>query len=363
MALEITETALSQLHPESVPQGRVCTVTFLPDRRSALVSLLDKLAEDSVLSRWWLETGEVQVFEPIQHGRMIRMEALDAACTRALTATRRCGEGYASVRFMDLETGAVRSETPGRLLWRDASAERAWATDREGGLGLWDLTRGQRITRLDTALFQSKRWDPFVPVTRIHHDGARAVMVRDDDDIEVRALPSGEVTRRIPTGDELSALVLHPDGKRAITASFDAQVKVWDLDTGELLHTLTGGSDVSTSSPTVLPGGDRLFVAYLDSPPLIWSLRTGALERTCDPIPARDGHQGTIDLVRVTPDGQHALTAHQNHLLHVWELSTGKLDRIWEAPDPITALALAPDGRALVGDLIGRVTLLHMRAC
>jgi len=123
-----------QERPPEIPRGRLQAIA--PESgSSAFVSMLDKVAEKSSSWRWDRETRQHTLYNPPQPGRTIRLTPLSEG--RLLSATGRCGEGYAEVRLWSApgEDGTMSvARVSGRLLWASQDLTRLVLVDREGGI-------------------------------------------------------------------------------------------------------------------------------------------------------------------------------------------------------------------------------------
>ena len=327
---------------------------------SAFVAMLDKVAEESLTWRWDRATGQHTLYSPPQPGRMIRLTPLSEG--RLLSATGRCGEGHAEARLWSAPTEGTMSiaRVSGRLLWAARDLSRIVLVDREGGIVQSSLVEGGApVRRWATELFESKRWDPFVPRPVASAGGERVFMVQGNHRVEALSLAEEAPRPLFEADDELTRLMLHPDGARLITASFDGRVMVHDATSGAPLMTLDGGDRVVIADAMRLSDdGARLFVGYDDMTFRVWDMTTGALRATLHVPEEDDTLHGETRLVRFHTDGVHALASHQNHVVHVWNTVTGEHAVTWRGPDPITTCRCDAQGRVWLGDIEARITVL-----
>jgi RNA polymerase sigma factor (sigma-70 family) len=123
-------------------------------------------------------------------------------------------------------------------------------------------------------------------------------------------LPDGAV-RRVGTlrfrhgGGQVNSLIVCPDGKTLISGTFhgDRKIRTWDLATGKLLHSFPGS----------------------------FAFRQIAL----------------------SPDGTTLAESHENDVIHLWDVATGKESRRleWKGCQPYS-VAFSPDGKTLVSGAI-----------
>ncbi|GAA5611292.1 hypothetical protein Spla01_02439 [Streptomyces platensis] len=75
-------------------------------------------------------------------------------------------------------------------------------------------------------------------------------------------------------------------------------------------------------------------------------------------------HAGTLTAAAITPDGTRLASGHADGIIHVWEVSTGRLLRTLASQSgPVSALAIGPDGSriAATGTETRRVRLWDLR--
>jgi hypothetical protein len=93
----------------------------------------------------------------------------------------------------------------------------------------------------------------------------------------------------------------------------------------------------------VTPDGQRAVSASDDHTLKMWDLGSGRELRTIT------GHADRVNAVAVTPDGQRAVSASSDHTLKVWDLGSGReLRTITGHADRVNAVAVTPDGQRAV---------------
>jgi WD40 repeat protein len=86
----------------------------------------------------------------------------------------------------------------------------------------------------------------------------------------------------------------------------------------------------------------------------LWSLRQGRLLGSF-------GQPGAlIELVACCPSGERVLTVCRDRTARVWSTLTGQQIARWDGEDPFGAGAFGPGGRIILGDDVGRMTLLEL---
>lgn len=158
----------------------------------------------------------------------------------------------------------------------------------------------------------------------------------------------------LDTGATLHSMVGHvagvvavahaPDDALAASASSDGCLILWDLVSGQTQWRIdTGSQDITHLSFS--PDG-RLVVAAggrRDPYLRLWRTADAQLHARLGPFPCG------LRVAAVSPDGKHIAVAADDHAVHWWSLAPCTALAVLEGhEDPIHALALTPDGRALL---------------
>ncbi|MGR3866965.1 AAA family ATPase [Streptomyces graminifolii] len=189
--------------------------------------------------------------------------------------------------------------------------------DREGLVGVWDLTTGIQVRKL------------------VGHTGgvtAVAVTVLEDRPHAITGGYDGSVrVWDLTTGIQVRKLVGHTGGVSAVAvtvledrphavAGYDGSVGVWDLTTGIQVRKLVGHTvGVYAVAVTVLEGRPHAITGGYDGSVRVWDLTTGIQIRKLV------GHTGGVYAVAVTvlEDRPHAITGGYDGSVRVWDLTTG----------------------------------------
>lgn len=146
-----------------------------------------------------------------------------------------------------------------------------------------------------------------------------------------------------------------PDGRQAISTSRDKTAKVWDIKTGkEQLSLMMPWADcyMDAGALAVTPDGQRVVLAWSDIPYVyahggigIWNIEKGeVLWSELD-----DMHDGRVNAVAITPDGQRAISASGDNTLKVWDIDSGeKLHTLFGHSSEVDVITITPDGQHLV---------------
>ena len=137
-----------------------------------------------------------------------------------------------------------------------------------------------------------------------------------------------------------------PTGHRLVTAGADGVARLWDLSTaGPRGAVMPAGSTDVASSVAVTPDGRVLVVGGGGTTVNLWDARTqeplGGLEL---------GEPALVVCVAVSPDGKHVAAGSLSGGVYLWDLASRQLlaHQALSNPGAIRALAFTPDSSVLV---------------
>ena len=145
--------------------------------------------------------------------------------------------------------------------------------------------------------------------------------------------------------DATNATTFSPDGQQLVTAADDGKVKVWDVRSGFCTVTFTEHAGAVTAC-AFAPRGRVLFTAALDGSVRAWDLVRYRNFRTFTAPTTRLAWAA----LAVDPSGEVVCAAsHDSFDVHLWSVQTGQLlDQLAGHEGPVSSLAFAPNGSALV---------------
>ncbi|KAK4946664.1 hypothetical protein LTR28_007770, partial [Elasticomyces elasticus] len=144
--------------------------------------------------------------------------------------------------------------------------------------------------------------------------------------------------------DSLNALTYSPTGSRIITCADDGRIKLWDTTSGFSIATFTEHTSGVTACEFA-KRGNVLFTASLDGSVRAWDLIRYRNFRTFTA-----SSRLSFSCLAVDPAGEVVAAGSLDSFdIHIWSVQTGQLlDRLTGHEGPVSSLAFAPNGGALV---------------
>ncbi|MCB9898535.1 MAG: protein kinase [Planctomycetes bacterium] len=257
-----------------------------------------------------------------------------------------------SLRFLDSETLVEIERLPAHdiavsgLAVRPDGDEIA-TTGWDGTLRLWDGRPGSASQVLANRAASTETGGPneraqklaFSPDGRFvaWAPGPRAALVAD--------AITGDVLFRLSEADSaIGGLTFTPDGRRILVQTEIEGLQAFDATDGRLLSAVPA---IDYTRWVVFDPTCTLMAKSIRGNRVeLYLVATGELAATLS------GHAGNIGSAAFTPDSQRLVTASEDGALRVWDLRTGRAEKVIETGDKPFALQLADGGRrALVTSL------------
>ena len=263
----------------------------------------------------------------------------------------------------ELHRFARPAATPGGFGWNTSAAGMEFSPDGKllalGGenqsVRLVDLATGKEIA------FGGGHRSAIAKVT-YSADGKTLTTRGDDGTIRIWETATGKELRRVKLPKNAWNYSLSADGKILASLEPDNKLHLRDADTGKELHKLDTPKD-GYGSYVFSPDGKTLAVqGTKDNAVLIWlfDVATGKeRRRIAVPGPAADVGGGfafptaAVTGMVFSPDSKTIVSVISHYSLGVWDVASGKEQRVIEALDKrtIQGAVFTPDSRSLVLDL------------
>src|SRR6185312_10589035 len=142
------------------------------------------------------------------------------------------------------------------------------------------------------------------------------------------------------------------DGTKLV-AGGSKSVTIWNSETGQLLSSLEGTSAIdavalSSDGQSVLTGGHQegldgrsVLPALRDNTVRLWELSSGRLVRMFV------GHSDAIRSLAFSLDGTKVLSGSWDHTVKVWDRADGRILRTFQVNDPLD-ISFSSDGRSVI---------------
>jgi len=146
--------------------------------------------------------------------------------------------------------------------------------------------------------------------------------------------------------DPAICIAFSPTGRMALSGGSLNAIRLWDITTGKPMRTLEAHSEKYSTlmfNATFSLDGKRILSGSQDTMRL-WDVATGRPVRTFK-------HKLAVECVAFAPNGKTALSGSQDHILRLWDITTGSLIQAFQGhSNAVIAVAFSKDGeRTLSG--------------
>jgi WD40 repeat protein len=246
-----------------------------------------------------------------------------------------------------------------------------------GGVGVWNLRTGRRVTTLRSAALAARS-------AGLSRDGSKALGVGEGG-VTVWPVSPG-VQKPLATFDRANrplAAVFSPAADLVATGDRDGVVRLWRASTGAPQGELRVSGEPAPVTGVAFSGDGSRLAAARGSQTVVWSVRTGSRLflrsqqddvqaiafaagsgrlaagdiagvtrvwnlRTGQAVEVR-GHEGTITGLAFSPDGASFVTASEDETGGIWDAGTGtSIAELRGHRGLVLGAAFAPDGKTVV---------------
>jgi WD40 repeat protein/serine/threonine protein kinase len=350
------------VHTLTGHSGRVYAVAFSPDGMSLAAGNWPENDKPSSIKVWNLTTGEVTA-----------TIATDASTIWSLAygpdgkrLVGCCGNG---LRVWELSTGKTVHSFPGTHAWQLGLGTHAWqlGLSPDGKRAAYPDAEGKTVRVVDPESGEQvgtlTGFADVVRTTQFSPDG-KWLATGNDKELFLWDAEKLELVKKLDTPG--GWLAFEPGGKTLLTAKHDQNgedrnhvVTRWDLTTFDgkplpPLDTRPGWTVFQLS-----PDGTTLYSNIVHSPGG-WTER---LVRAYDAATGkelfpRQGHTGQVWSVAFSRDGKRLASVSSDPGVQLWDMATGKPDRVLPNEQGFWSVAFSADGKLIAaGEIEGAVVL------
>lgn len=210
-----------------------------------------------------------------------------------------------------------------------------FASGSYGKIRIWSLQTGGLVRQLD-AHKSSINALAISPNAQILASGS------DDTTIRLLNFQTGELFQSIPAhSGPVNALAISPNGQILASGSADRTIRFWNLNNGVRLRTISGHQD-AVNAIAWSPNGRLIASGSSDKTIQIWDATTGTR------VQRLQGHSNAVLSVAFSPDGNLLASGSRDNTVIVWDLKTGQqkyqltVDNSW-----VRSVAIAENGLLL----------------
>jgi eukaryotic-like serine/threonine-protein kinase len=351
-----TEQILRTLQSPLNGNSRIQSLNMTPDA-STVAALCVPLNEKGAVA----ETGIIAVWE-ITSGREIMKTALPQGTDLALTpdagllaagkesgeillwslpktepiSTLKAGRNRINCLTFGLDPVRRAGQKAGDIKWLLA------AGDDGGGVIIWDLQG-----RIPRSICHGPTGSGQVHTIAFSPDGMTLASAGRGS-VQLWDIASGQSLLNVDSGNYVMALAFSPDGGRLAVGNnaafgYPDSVVVWELESGRGIDELRGLMR-SVVRSVFSPDGQKVGALSNDWNVGIWDRRTHRLLHTFEVTP---GSQVDNAALAFSPDGQ-AFAFSAGAEATMWDMTTGKPNRIWKLPPGLVENIAFSEGNRLL---------------
>ncbi|KAJ6535020.1 WD40-repeat-containing domain protein [Mycena capillaripes] len=321
-------------------QARVNSVGFSPDGLHIISG-----SDDCTVRIWEVTTGQqLQRF----NGHKDRVTSVEFSPDGQCAIS---GSNDHTVRIWNVISGLQLQQFDGHQRWVTSvgfspDGQRVISGSDNMTVRIWEVTTGQQLQQFNG----HQNW---VTSVRFSPDGQHAISGLNDHTVCIWEVITGQQLQQLNGHQDcVNSVAFSPDGLHAISSSDDCTMRIWEVVTGLELQQFRHEDWVR--SVAFSPDGQHVIsglndhIRKIQNGPIamhIWEVTRG------QELQQHDGHKDWVRSVMFSPDGQHAISGSNDHIVYIWEVKTGQqLQQFKGHRDRVTSFGFSPDGqRAISG--------------
>lgn len=208
--------------------------------------------------------------------------------------------------------------------------------DGSGGYGVWDITSGRALFRVDGL-------NAGITAVALGPDGARGAYGDWNGGITVFDSADGSALYTVNMHlDQVNGLVFSPDGTRLYSAGYDSYVYEWNVSDGAMVAVYPGVA-LAPTSLALSPDGARLLAGMNNGEIFQWSTRTRTLQAVYR------GHISAVYALAFSGDGKTFVSGSADFTVRVWDIETGLEARAFTGHGgPVTGVQFNAQGSSIL---------------
>jgi WD40 repeat protein len=315
-----------------------------PGETPALPKGTDTPADEMILNDD-LRGFEWYYWNHLAHSSLLELTGGITACSADGRLLASAGKGVVIIREMSdgRETRRVPWNSSVSSLAISPDGRLIAATDGDGALKVWDLSRDQEVLSAPGHVQQGISRVGYQPRVAFSPDGRRLAAIRFGGLVKVwdPAASRELLTLNALEGHSLYALAFSPDGRQLASAGRDIQT--WDVESGRSLVKFTGHPE-SISELAFNEDGTSIGSAGFDGTVKIWKTVDGT-ERS-----SWKGQLNKAVCAAFAPDLKRvAISSYADRIVKVWETSKGQeLFVLRGHSEGVRQMQFSPDGTRLI---------------